>query len=96
MTSSAAYVVKFYNSSHGLSLLTKWFVHLFVTWKESLKLKMKHVSDEMFLKLKLVRTSPILFECSSMLPAFLWLEVLTKTIGMYYECQCLWYETDDD
>lgn len=29
-----------------------------------------------------------------MLMAFLWLEVLIKIIGMYYECQCLWYETE--
>lgn len=29
-----------------------------------------------------------------MLTAFLWLEVLIKTIGMYCECQCLWYDTE--
>lgn len=38
-----------------------------------------------------------------MLIAFLWLQVLIKTIEIYCECQCLWYhetewfhhETDD-
>lgn len=42
-------------------------------------------------EIKLVRTSPVPFECSSMLTAFLWLEDLIKIIGMYCKCQCLWY-----
>lgn len=45
----------------------------------------------MLLGFKQVRTCPLVCECSSMLTAFLWLKVLIKTIGMYRNCQGLWY-----